>query len=60
MAYTGNYRELLLLGRLFLGLAMIVGILPYICLWLVVGDLIVVALNWTVGLSQLISQALES
>ena len=50
MAYTGNYKGLLFLGLALSALAMILGMLPYICIWLVVRDLIIVAPNWTVAL----------
>ncbi|MCR4605559.1 MAG: ABC transporter ATP-binding protein/permease [Eubacterium sp.] len=47
--YAGNYRWLLFLGLILSGIAMILGMVPYICIWLVVRDLIDVAPNWTVA-----------
>ena len=45
--YAGNYRWLTYLGLVFSAIAMILGMLPYICIWLVARDLIAVAPNWT-------------
>lgn len=47
MAYAGNYRGLMVFGLALSALAMILGMLPYICIWLVVRDLVAVAPNWT-------------
>ncbi len=47
MAYTGNYKGLTFLGLALSAVAMILGVLPYICIWLVIRDLIDVAPNWT-------------
>lgn len=45
--YAGNYKGLTFLGMALSAVAMILGMLPYICIWLVVRDLIAVAPNWT-------------
>jgi ATP-binding cassette subfamily B protein IrtA len=50
MAYAGNYKGLTFLGLALSAVAMILGMLPYICIWLVVRDLIAVAPNWTEAL----------
>ena len=47
LGYAGNYKGLTYLGLAFSAVAMILGMLPYICIWLVVRDLIAVAPNWT-------------
>ncbi len=47
MEYAGNYKGLLIFGLALSAVAMILGILPYICIWLVVRDLIAVAPSWT-------------
>ncbi|MCR5760473.1 MAG: ABC transporter ATP-binding protein/permease [Sphaerochaetaceae bacterium] len=45
--YAGSYRGLTYLGLALSAVAMVLGTLPYICIWLVVRDLIAVAPNWT-------------
>lgn len=45
--YAGNYKGLTFLGLTLSAVAMILGMLPYICIWLVIRDLIAVAPNWT-------------
>ncbi|MBP3815255.1 MAG: ABC transporter ATP-binding protein [Firmicutes bacterium] len=45
--YTGNYKSLTFMGLLLSAIAMIMGMAPYICIWLVARDLIEVAPNWT-------------
>ncbi len=45
--YAGNYKGLTFLGLALSGVAMVLGMLPYICIWLVARDLIAVAPNWT-------------
>ena len=45
--YAGSYRGLTFLGLALSAAAMILGMLPYICIWLVARDLINVAPNWT-------------
>ena len=45
--YTGSYRGLTYLGLILSAIAMVLGMVPYICIWLVVRDLIAVAPHWT-------------
>lgn len=45
--YAGSYQKLTFLGLGLSAIAMILGMLPYICIWLVARDLIAVAPNWT-------------
>ncbi len=45
--YAGNYKGLTFLGLTLSAIAMVLGTLPYICIWLVVRDLVAVAPNWT-------------
>lgn len=45
--YAGNYKGLTFLGLALSAVAMILGMLPYICIWLVIRDLIAVAPDWT-------------
>lgn len=45
--YTGNYKGLTFLGLFLSAIAMILGMLPYICIWLVARSLIAVAPDWT-------------
>ncbi|MBR2281723.1 MAG: ABC transporter ATP-binding protein [Spirochaetales bacterium] len=45
--YAGNYKGLTFLGLALSAIAMVLGTLPYICIWLVVRDLIAVAPNWS-------------
>lgn len=54
LGYAGNYKGLTFLGLGLSGIAMILGMLPYICIWLAARDLIAVAPDWTraVGLSR--------
>ena len=47
LGYTGSYKGLTFLGLGLSGIAMILGMAPYICIWLVARDLIAVAPNWT-------------
>ncbi|MBR0479531.1 MAG: ABC transporter ATP-binding protein, partial [Solobacterium sp.] len=47
LEYAGNYRGLTYLGLLLSAAAMVLGMLPYICIWLVVRDLVMVAPDWT-------------
>ena len=44
--YAGSYKGLTFLGLGLSAVAMILGMLPYICIWLVARDLISVAPNW--------------
>ncbi len=47
LGYAGNYKWLIFCGLCLSAVAMILGMAPYICIWLVVRDLIAVAPNWT-------------
>ena len=47
MEYTGNYRGLLYSGLFLSAISMVLGMAPYICIWLVIRDLVSVAPNWT-------------
>ena len=47
LGYAGSYKGLTFLGLVLSAIAMILGMLPYICIWLVARDLIAVAPNWT-------------
>lgn len=47
LGYAGAYKGLTFLGLALSAVAMILGMAPYICIWLVARDLIAVAPNWT-------------
>ncbi|MCR5396639.1 MAG: ABC transporter ATP-binding protein/permease [Lachnospiraceae bacterium] len=47
LGYAGNYKRLTFLGLFLSAVAMILGMLPYICIWLVIRDLVNVAPNWS-------------
>ena len=47
LGYAGSYKGLTFLGLGLSALAMVLGMAPYICIWLVARDLIAVAPNWT-------------
>ena len=47
LGYAGNYKWLTFLGMFLSAVAMIMGMIPYICIWLAARDLISVAPNWT-------------
>lgn len=47
LEYAGNYRGLLYFGLFLSAIAMIMGMVPYVCIWLVARDLIEVAPEWT-------------
>lgn len=47
LAYAGNYKGLTFLGMALSAVAMVLGMLPYICIWLVARDLIRVCPDWT-------------
>ncbi len=47
LGYAGSYRGLTYLGLALSAAAMVLGMLPYICIWLAVRDLIAVAPDWT-------------
>ena len=46
LGYAGNYKGLTFLGLALSAVAMILGMAPYLCVWLVVRDLVAVAPNW--------------
>ena len=45
--YAGKYKVLTFLGMFLSAVAMVMGMVPYICIWLAARDLIAVAPNWT-------------
>lgn len=47
LGYAGNYKGLTFLGLALSAVAMILGMVPYVLIWLVSRDLIEVAPNWT-------------
>ena len=47
LEYAGNYKTLTFLGMFLSAIAMVAGMLPYICIWLVLRELIAVAPNWS-------------
>ncbi len=47
LAYAGKYKGLTFLGLGLSAAAMVLGMMPYICIWLVARDLIAAAPNWT-------------
>ena len=47
LGYAGSYRGLIFLGLALSAVAMILGMAPYICIWLAARDLIAVAPDWT-------------
>ena len=47
LGYAGSYKRLTFLGLFLSAVAMILGMLPYICIWLVIRDLVNVAPNWS-------------
>ena len=47
LEYAGSYKSLTFLGLGLSALAMVLGMAPYICIWLVARDLIAAAPNWT-------------
>ena len=47
LRYAGNYKGLTFLGLGLSAVAMILGMAPYICIWLAARDLIAAAPNWT-------------
>ena len=47
LEYAGKSKGLTFLGLGLSGIAMVLGMLPYICIWLVIRDLIAAAPNWT-------------
>ena len=49
LGYAGSYKGLTFLGLGLSALAMILGMLPYICIWLVARELIAVAPDWSLA-----------
>ncbi|MBQ9885658.1 MAG: ABC transporter ATP-binding protein [Lachnospiraceae bacterium] len=47
LGYAGKYRGLTFLGLLLSAVAMIMGMIPYICIWLVMRDLVNAAPDWS-------------
>ena len=47
LEYAGSYKGLTFLGLGLSAVAMVLGMLPYLCIWLVARDLIAVAPDWT-------------
>ena len=47
LGYAGSYKGLTFMGLGLSAVAMVLGMLPYICIWLVARDLIAVAPDWT-------------
>ena len=47
LGYAGKYRGLTFLGLLLSAVAMIMGMIPYICIWLVIRDLVNAAPDWS-------------
>lgn len=52
LGYAGNYKGLTFLGLALSAVAMILGMVPYVLIWLVSRDLIEVAPNWTEGIDR--------
>ncbi len=47
LGYAGKYKWLTLLGMFLSAVAMIMGMIPYVCIWLSARELIAVAPDWT-------------
>ena len=47
LGYAGKYKALTFLGMFLSAVAMVMGMIPYVCIWLAARDLISVAPNWT-------------
>ena len=47
LGYAGSYKKLTFLGLGLSAIAMILGMAPYLCIWLAARDLIAAAPNWT-------------
>ncbi len=45
--YAGSYKKLTFFGLFLSALAMVMGMVPYICIWLLLRDLIAVAPDWS-------------
>lgn len=46
LGYAGSYKRLTFLGLGLSAVAMVLGTLPYVCIWLAARDLIAVAPEW--------------
>ncbi len=51
LGYAGGHKALTILGCALSVVAMLMGMAPYICIWLVVRDLVAVAPNWEAATS---------
>ncbi|MBQ6019717.1 MAG: ABC transporter ATP-binding protein [Clostridia bacterium] len=47
LGYAGKYKALTFLGMFLSAVAMVMGMVPYVCIWLAARDLIRVAPDWT-------------
>ena len=47
LGYAGKYKGLTFLGLTLSAVAMVLGMAPYICIWLAARDLIAVAPDWS-------------
>lgn len=47
LGYAGKYKALTFLGMFLSAVAMVMGMVPYVCIWLAARDLIEVAPDWT-------------
>ena len=47
IGYAGKYKVLTFLGMFLSAVAMVMGMIPYVCIWLAARDLISVAPDWT-------------
>ena len=47
LRYAGGHKGLTFLGLALSGIAMLLSMAPYICIWLAARDLIAVAPNWS-------------
>ena len=51
LGYAGSYKGLTFLGLILSAVSMLLGMAPYICIWLVARELIAVAPDWTAAQS---------
>ena len=47
LGYAGSYKGLTFAGMALSAVSMVLGMLPYVCIWLVLRDLIAVAPDWS-------------
>ena len=47
LGYAGKYKTLTFIGMFLSAVAMVMGMIPYVCIWLAARDLIAVAPKWT-------------